>query len=153
PRGEAQEVVGAVRVARHNGDSGEGAGATMAAVTTMRTMIVVAAVASIGVAAPVQQHAAAGVTITVDRNWPTATRDFKLPRVASPSKDDGATDAKRTLVDGEADPNGATLSALTDGLLPHDEDEPGANFFFNAGSSGGAFRFDFGKVIAIAEIN
>jgi hypothetical protein len=116
------------------------------ALTAMTVML-------IGAAAPVQQKAAVGVTVTVDRNWPTATRDFKFAHVAPPSKDDAATDAKRLLVDGEADPNGATLSALTDGLLPREEDEPGANFFFNAGTTGGAFRLDFGRVITVAEIN
>src|SRR5262249_53679584 len=99
------------------------------------------------------QKAAPNVTVVIDRNWPTATHDFKFPRVPSPSQDDAATTAKRLLVDGEMDQNGATLSALTDGLLPHNEDEPGANFFFNAGTSGGAFRLDLNAVMTVTAIN
>jgi hypothetical protein len=99
------------------------------------------------------QRAAPNVAVIVDRNWPAATKDFKFPRVPSPSKDDAATNAKRLLVDGEMDQNGATLSALTDGLLPSDEDEPGANFFFDAGTSGGSFRFDLGQVMTVTQIN
>jgi|SRR5579864_484414 len=100
-----------------------------------------------------QQRAAPNVVVIVDRNWPAATKDFKFPRVPSPSKEDAATDAKRLMVDGEMDQNGATLAALTDGLLPADEDEPGANFFFDAGTSGGSFRFDLGQVTTVAQIN
>jgi hypothetical protein len=100
-----------------------------------------------------QQRAAPNVAVIVDRNWPAATKDFKFPRVPSPSKDDAATNAKRLMVDGEMDQNGATLAALTDGLLPTDEDQPGANFFFDAGTSGGSFRFDLGQVMTVAQIN
>jgi hypothetical protein len=100
-----------------------------------------------------QQRAAPNVVVIVDRNWPAATKDFKFPRVPSPSKDDAATTAKRLMVDGEMDQNGATLAALTDGLLPTNEDEPGANFFFDAGTSGGSFRFDLGRVMTITQIN
>jgi hypothetical protein len=100
-----------------------------------------------------QQRAAPNVVVIVDRNWPAATKDFKFSRVPPPSKGDAATNAKRLLVDGEMDQNGATLSALTDGLLPTDEDEPGANFFFDAGTSGGSFRFDLGQVMTVTQIN
>lgn len=99
------------------------------------------------------QRAAAGVTVVVDRNWPTATRAFSFAHVPSPSATDAATNAKRQLIQGEADENGATLAALTDGLLPREEDEPGSNFFFNAGTSGGSFRFDLGSVLAVSQVN
>jgi hypothetical protein len=112
-----------------------------------------AAMVALGLVAPRQQHAAPDVTIVVDRNWPTGTHAFTFPRVPTPSKDDAATTAKRLLVDGEIDQNGATLSALTDGLLPMNEDEPGANFFFDAGTTGGSFRFDLGSVLSITAIN
>jgi hypothetical protein len=117
-----------------------------------RALAAVVAVA-LGSAATGQQRAAPDVTIVVDRNWPTATHAFAFPRVPAPSKDDAATTAKRLLVDGEIDPNGATLSALTDGLLPMNEDEPGANFFFDAGTTGGSFRFDLGAVLTVTAIN
>lgn len=57
------------------------------------------------------------------------------------------------LIVGERDGNGGDLSALTDGILPTDEDEPRKNFFFKAGTSGGRFRMDFGNVIDIAQVN
>ena len=82
-----------------------------------------------------------------------ATRDFKFKRLASPVKDDAAANAKLTLIDGDLDQGGAELAALTDGRLPRDEDEPGANVFFRAGSSGGRFRMDFVTPIEIAQVN
>ncbi|HEV2835753.1 MAG TPA: hypothetical protein VGW58_10575 [Pyrinomonadaceae bacterium] len=83
----------------------------------------------------------------------TATREFKFLNVPSPAKDDAAATAKLHLIDGEIDGGSADLSVLIDGRLPSDEDEPGANLFFNAGSSGGRFRMDLGKPIDIAQIN
>jgi hypothetical protein len=127
----------------------------------LATMMMTAAVATSLVAAAEADHARPGrqqrtapnVTVVVDRNWPTATPDFKFPHVPSPSSTDAASHAKLLLVDGEMDQNGATLSALTDGLLPKEEDEPGANFFFDAGTAGGSFRFDLGEVMAVTQIN
>lgn len=83
----------------------------------------------------------------------TANREFKFKNIASPSKDDAATHAKLTLIDGDLDGGSAELAALTDGRLPSDEDEPGSNVYFRAGSSGGRFRMDFGSVIPIAQVN
>ena len=83
----------------------------------------------------------------------TATPEFKFKNIASPRKDHAASTAKLTLIDGELDAGSAELSALTDGRLPNDEDEPGANVFFRAGSSGGRFRMDFGTPIQIARVN
>ena len=83
----------------------------------------------------------------------TATREFKFKNIASPAKDDAATNAKLTLIDGDLDQGAAELSALVDGRLPGDEDEPGANVYFRAGSSGGRFRMDFGTSIDIARVN
>jgi hypothetical protein len=97
---------------------------------------------------------AAGVTITIDHNTAAkATRDFKFARVPSPAKDDAAAKATLQFVDGDLDPNGAGLSALIDGLLPRDEDEPGGNLFFNAGTAGGAVRIDLGRVVDVLQIN
>ena len=83
----------------------------------------------------------------------TASREFKFKNIASPAKDDAAANAKLTLIDGDLDAGSANLSALVDGRLPNDEDEPGANVFFRAGSSGGRFRMDFGTTIDIAQVN
>jgi hypothetical protein len=94
------------------------------------------------------------VTIVFDHNPNrTATREFKFKNVPSPVKDDAAANAKLTLIDGEIDGGSAELAVLTDGRLPGDEDEPGANLFFNAGSSGGRFRMDLGNGIDIAQVN
>jgi hypothetical protein len=82
-----------------------------------------------------------------------ANREFKFKNIPSPSKDDAASRAKLTLIDGDLDQGSAELAALTDGRLPSDEDEPGSNVFFRAGSSGGRFRMDFGSVIEIAQVN
>lgn len=92
--------------------------------------------------------------ILIDHNAnDVANQAFKFKRVPSPVKDDLAAKAKLVLIDGEIDGNGADLVAVTDGLLPTDRDEPAANFFFNAGSSGGRFRLDFGRVIDVAQVN
>ena len=94
------------------------------------------------------------IRITIDHNTgAAATSEFKFQRVPSPLRDDAASHAKLTLVDGQLDSNGANLSALTDGMLPTSEDEPGANVFFNARSFGGRFRIDLGSAIEIAQVN
>ena len=82
-----------------------------------------------------------------------ANREFKFKKGPAPVKNDAAANAKLTLIDGAIDAGSAQLSALIDGVLPTDEDEPGANVFFNAGSSGGRFRMDLGRTTDIAQIN
>ncbi|HSE33212.1 MAG TPA: hypothetical protein VLA93_16680 [Pyrinomonadaceae bacterium] len=94
------------------------------------------------------------VKITIDHNANNAAnQEFKFKNVPSPVKDDAAAKAKLVLIDGEIDGNGADLVAVTDGVLPADRDEPAANFFFNAGTSGGRFRLDFGRAIDVAQVN
>lgn len=82
-----------------------------------------------------------------------ATREFKFKNIASPSKDDAGSRAKLTLIDGDLDGGSAELAALTDGRVPRDEDEPGSNVYFRAGSTGGRFRMDFGAPVDIAHVN
>lgn len=92
--------------------------------------------------------------VTFERNSNSAaTREFKFKSIASPVKDDAAANAKLTLIDGELDQGSAGLAALVDGRLPSDEDEPGSNVYFRAGSSGGRFRMDFTTLIDIAQVN
>ena len=92
--------------------------------------------------------------ITIDHNHGTAaTAAFKFKSVPSPARDDAASNASLTMVDGEADPNSADISALTDGLLPDSDDQPRRNFFLTAGSGGGRLKIDLGKPIDIAQIN
>lgn len=112
-----------------------------------------------GVAAPrstgyAGAAAASDAKIVMDRNsGAEASRAFKFAEVPSPVKDDAAAKASLMIVDGEIDGNSAALSALTDGMVPGEEDEPDANFFFEQGTWGGRFRMDFANVIEIAQIN
>ena len=93
-------------------------------------------------------------SVTIDHNANSvANRDFKFKNVSSPAKDDAAAKAKLVLVDGDLDANGADLVAVTDGLLPVDQDEPAANFFFNRGTTGGRFRFEFPTVMELSQVN
>jgi hypothetical protein len=92
--------------------------------------------------------------ITIDHNnGAAANAAFKFKSVPSPSRDDAATNARLTIVDGEADPNSADISVLTDGLLPNSDDQPRRNFFLTAGSGGGRLGMDLGRPIDIAQIN
>ena len=92
--------------------------------------------------------------VTFDHNPNSAaTREFRFKNIAAPAKDDAAANARLTLIDGDLDAGAAELAALIDGRLPHDEDEPGSNVFFRAGSSGGRFRMDFTAPIEIARVN
>jgi hypothetical protein len=103
---------------------------------------------------PATSATQAQVKVTFDHNPnATASRAFKFKNVPSPAKDDAATKAKLLLVEGEVDGNGADVSALTDGALPTEEDQPQANFFWNAGTGGGRLQMDLGSVIDIAQVN
>ena len=82
-----------------------------------------------------------------------ATREFKVKKIASPAKGDAAASAKLSLIDGDLDGGSGSLATLVDGRLPQDEDEPGGNVFFRAGSTGGRFRMDFTTPIEIDRIN
>jgi hypothetical protein len=98
--------------------------------------------------------AAEDVKIVMNRNsGEEASRAFRFKDVASPVKDNAAAKASLMIVDGEIDGNSAPLSALTDGMLPGEEDDPDANFFFEQGTWGGRFRMDFGNAIEIAQVN
>jgi hypothetical protein len=102
----------------------------------------------------VPSGADAQAVVTVDRNTgAAATPAFKFTRVPSPVTDDAGAKAKLVLVDGEMDSNAGSFSAINDGLLPRDEDEPGANFFFDAGTGGGRFVMQFTAAIEISRIH
>jgi hypothetical protein len=106
----------------------------------------IAAMLSLALAAHAQ------VKITMDHN-PRGGGEFKFNNVPPPAKDDAGAKAKLAILVGELDPNGAAVTALIDGLLPTREDQPDANFFFDAGTTGGRFRMDLGSVTEIAQIN
>ncbi|MEO8380287.1 MAG: glycoside hydrolase family 47 protein [Acidobacteriota bacterium] len=69
-----------------------------------------------------------------------------------PATDDAAAKATLTLIGGALDRGSAPLTALTDGLLPTDEDQPSANVFFRANSWGGRVSMDLGGVTDVAAI-
>ena len=92
--------------------------------------------------------------VTIDRNIGSdASPAFKFKHVPSPVKENAASGAKLKLVVGEADDNGAGLTALNDGVLPIEEDDLERNFFFAAGSNGGRVLMDLGRSIDIAQVN
>jgi len=98
--------------------------------------------------------ACGAVKVTIDHNTgDTATAEFKFKRVPSPAKNNVAAKAKLKLLVGHLAPNSGGLKALTDGLLPEEEDQPHANLFFNDGSDGGRFLMDLGSAIEIMQIN
>jgi hypothetical protein len=100
------------------------------------------------------QGASPSIKISIDHNTnESATHAFKFQRVASPANDNAARRAKLAIIDGEADPNSGGLAALNDGILPAEEDDPDANFFFDADTPGGRFTMDFGSAIEIAAVN
>lgn len=97
--------------------------------------------------------ASAAVRVTIDHNTgETATAQFKFKRVPSPVKDNAAATATLKLLVGHAAPT-SSLKALTDGVLPEEEDQPSANFFFHDGSDGGRILLDLGSAVEIREVN
>lgn len=94
------------------------------------------------------------IKVTIDHNTGLdATSSFRFKRVPAPAGNNAAGGARVELVVGRADANSAALSALTDGALPADSDQPEANFFFADGTDGGRFLIDLGRVVDIAQVN
>jgi hypothetical protein len=94
------------------------------------------------------------VKVAIDHNTgKDATSAFKFKNVPSPVKDSAAAKATLKLILGRADGNSAGLKALTDGILPENDDDPASNFFFNAGSDGGRFLLDLGAPLDITQVN
>ena len=97
---------------------------------------------------------AAEPRVTVERIAPeAASPGFEFRQVPRPARQDAAEKAEFRVLDGRPDPNGRGLSALADGRLPEEDDEPGAAFFFAAGSEGGRIRLDLGREIPVAQVN
>src|SRR5258708_21372871 len=90
--------------------------------------------------------------IVIDHNSGSeANGSFKFKNVPPPAKDDLGAKAKLTLVDGAMDPNGADLSALTDGLLPTEAAQPSTNFFFDEPTDRGRFRMNLASPVAVSQ--
>jgi hypothetical protein len=98
--------------------------------------------------------ASAAVQVTVGHvAGEVATSSFTFANIPAPAKNDAASSAKFSVVAGERDPNSGEPSVLCDGRLPSSEDEPDANFFFNAGTEGGRLALDLGRVVEIRQVN
>ena len=83
----------------------------------------------------------------------SAASGFAFKNVPAPSQSDAAQKAAFTLVDGRRDRNGGDVATLHNGRVPTDEDQPGENFFFAAGTDGGRILVDLGKPTDIKQIN
>ena len=101
----------------------------------------------------VSAMARAEVKVLVDHNTgDKATAEFKFANVPAPSK--APSTAKITVVDGDKDDAcGREASDLTSAKLPGGEDEPDANFFFNAGTDGGRLAVDLGAAVPVQQVN
>src|SRR5204862_3623537 len=82
-----------------------------------------------------------------------ATGSFTFKNLPSPSKVDAGGAAKLTIVDGERDRNGGSITTLQDGKLPREEDQPLANFFFNANTEGGRILLDLLEATDVKAVN
>jgi Peptidase of plants and bacteria len=96
----------------------------------------------------------AEIKVVTDHNdTDHSTPQFKFKTVPSPSIANAAVDAKFAIVDGENDDAGGGLDVLHDGKLPTNQDEPSANFFFNAGTEGGRLVIDLARIIDVKQVN
>ena len=77
---------------------------------------------------------------------------FAIGAIPAPANNDAATRARLSLVDGTRDSGGGELAVLQDGLVPTGDDQPGRNFFFQAGTDGGRVKVDLGRAIAIRQV-
>jgi hypothetical protein len=98
--------------------------------------------------------AQAEIKVTVDHN-PNgqATAEFKFKHVPSPSTNDVATGARFVIAEGERDDNSGDLAVLNDGKLPTEQDQPDANFFFDAGTEGGRLLLDLNGPVNVQQVN
>ncbi|MCX8157559.1 MAG: basic secretory family protein [Verrucomicrobiae bacterium] len=78
-----------------------------------------------------------------------ATRQFRFQQVPPPARNDAGAGAKMEVVSGRVDPNSGGVACLNDGRLPSDEDVPGANFFFAAGTDGGRLLVDLTRPVRL----
>src|ERR1700740_1797208 len=96
----------------------------------------------------------AEVKVTVEyHDKDEASSSFTFKTVPPPSRNDAATSATFTVVDGEVDPNSGGVEKLNDGKLPEESDLPEENFFFNAGSPGGRIGVDLKTITDIRQVN
>lgn len=111
-------------------------------------------VATAPTSAPVTASPSGAIKVVAEHNpSDVAVAGFSFKTVPAPSRGDATTRAKFTLVDGERDGNGGSLTRLFDGRVPSSSDLPGDNFFFAPNTDGGRIQIDLGATITIWQIN
>jgi len=96
----------------------------------------------------------AQVTVVAEHNRDEdAAADFRFKAVPQPARNDAATEATFSIIDGRRDRNGADVEALHDGRVPSGEDVPAANVFFRAVTDGGRLLVDLGRAVDVACVN
>ena len=96
----------------------------------------------------------AEAVIHVERNSLVAAKPgFAFDKTPEPSKIDAATNARFEIIDGRADANSGGTARLNDGQTPTSHDQPGANFFFDAGTTGGRLLLDLENVRDIRRVS
>ena len=93
-------------------------------------------------------HAETAVIVEVAAD----TNDFGFKNVPPPAVDDAGAKSDWHILRGFADPNGATISALFDGVVPQTEDSPKSNFFFSNQSTIGSIGIDLGSEQSITQV-
>ncbi|HEX2999411.1 MAG TPA: hypothetical protein VHR86_04155, partial [Armatimonadota bacterium] len=94
------------------------------------------------------------IKVTIERlGGGSTTADFNFKNLPKPARNDAATTAQFTLVDGRQDPNGENIDKLHDGQIPRQEDQPQRNFFFAQGTDGGRILVDLGKATSLKQVN
>jgi hypothetical protein len=94
------------------------------------------------------------IKVIVDRNdTESATAGWQFKAAPLPCRNDAATQAKFTIVDGRQAANSGDLDKLHDGKVPVDEDQPSENFFFDTGSDGGRILVDLVTSVEIRQVN
>ena len=88
--------------------------------------------------------------VTVESGYSSDDKGFKIDRIAPPARNDAASSAKFTLVDGRRDGNGGELAVLHNGRVPFEGDVPSENFFF--AGDGGRVEVDLGKPVSVKAI-
>jgi hypothetical protein len=92
--------------------------------------------------------------VIVERNERgDATAAFRFANVPAPSQTDAAVNARFSIASGRADLNSGDVETLNDGAAPTNEDEPDANFFFDAGTDGGRLLLDLGEAAHVTQVN
>ena len=77
--------------------------------------------------------------------------EYLFKRIPPPAMNDAATKAEYKILRGKLDPNSAGMDALHNDKMPANEDQPGENFFFAAGTDGGCLEIDLGRTVLVKQ--